>query len=62
MLPGGFSGGDEPDGSAKFINAFFRNPRMKDAVHELLKTRDGLMPVSYTHLCPTLPGATWRLP
>ena len=43
VLPGGFSGGDEPDGSAKFINAFFRNPRMKDAVHELLKTRDGLM-------------------
>ena len=43
VLPGGFSGGDEPDGSAKFINAFFRSPRMKDAVHELLKTRDGLM-------------------
>ena len=43
VLPGGFSGGDEPDGQAKFINAFFRNPRMKDAVHELLKTRDGLM-------------------
>ena len=43
VLPGGFSGGDEPDGSAKFITAFFRNPRMTDAVHELLKTRDGLM-------------------
>ncbi len=43
VLPGGFSGGDEPDGSAKFINAFFRNPAMKDAVHELLKNRDGLM-------------------
>ncbi len=43
MIPGGFSGGDEPDGSAKFITAFFRNPRIKDAVHELLKNRDGLM-------------------
>ena len=43
VLPGGFSGGDEPDGSAKFITAFFRNPRMKDAVHDLLKNRDGLM-------------------
>ncbi|MBQ2700550.1 MAG: phosphoribosylformylglycinamidine synthase, partial [Clostridia bacterium] len=43
VLPGGFSGGDEPDGSGKFITAFFRNPRMKDAVHELLKNRDGLM-------------------
>ena len=43
VLPGGFSGGDEPDGSAKFITAFFRNPMMKDAVHDLLKNRDGLM-------------------
>jgi phosphoribosylformylglycinamidine synthase len=43
FIPGGFSGGDEPDGSAKFITAFFRNPAMKDAVHELLKNRDGLM-------------------
>jgi phosphoribosylformylglycinamidine synthase len=43
MLPGGFSGGDEPDGSGKFITAFFRNPRVKDAVHELLYNRDGLM-------------------
>jgi len=43
FLPGGFSGGDEPDGSAKFITAFFRNPQIKDAVHELLKNRDGLM-------------------
>lgn len=43
MLPGGFSGGDEPDGSAKFITTFFRNPRIKDAVHELLNNRDGLM-------------------
>ncbi len=43
MLPGGFSGGDEPEGSGKFITAFFRNPRIRDAVHELLKNRDGLM-------------------
>ena len=43
VLPGGFSGGDEPDGSAKFITAFFRNPMMKDVVHDLLKNRDGLM-------------------
>ena len=43
VFPGGFSGGDEPDGSGKFITAFFRNPRMKDAVAELLNQRDGLM-------------------
>ncbi|NLL45719.1 MAG: phosphoribosylformylglycinamidine synthase [Clostridiales bacterium] len=43
MIPGGFSGGDEPDGSGKFITAFFRNPRIKNAVHELLGSRDGLM-------------------
>ena len=43
FLPGGFSGGDEPDGSAKFITSFFRNPRLTDAVHDLLKHRDGLM-------------------
>ncbi len=43
MIPGGFSGGDEPDGSGKFITAFFRNPRVTDAVHELLNNRDGLM-------------------
>ena len=43
MLPGGFSGGDEPEGSAKFITAFFRNPAVKDATHDLLKNRDGLM-------------------
>ncbi len=43
MLPGGFSGGDEPEGSAKFIVSFLRNPRLKDAVHELLQKRDGLM-------------------
>ena len=42
ILPGGFSGGDEPDGSGKFIQAFFRNPALTDAVHELLYTRDGL--------------------
>ena len=43
MLPGGFSGGDEPEGSAKFIVSFLRNPRLKDAIHELLQKRDGLM-------------------
>ncbi len=42
-LPGGFSGGDEPDGSGKFITAFLRNPRISLAVNELLKSRDGLM-------------------
>ena len=43
FVPGGFSGGDEPDGSGKFITAFFRNPEVKDATMELLKARDGLM-------------------
>jgi len=43
FVPGGFSGGDEPDGSGKFITAFFRNPAVKDATMELLKNRDGLM-------------------
>ena len=43
MIPGGFSGGDEPEGSGKFINAFFRNPKIKEAVHEMLYKRDGLM-------------------
>jgi phosphoribosylformylglycinamidine synthase len=43
MIPGGFSAGDEPDGSGKFIAAFFRNPRIKDAVAEFLNRRDGLM-------------------
>ena len=43
MLPGGFSGGDEPDGSGKFIATTFRNPRIKEAVNDLLKNRDGLM-------------------
>ncbi len=43
IIPGGFSGGDEPDGSGKFIASFLRNPGIKDAVHELLQKRDGLM-------------------
>ena len=43
FVPGGFSGGDEPDGSGKFITAFFRNPEVTDATMELLKHRDGLM-------------------
>jgi len=43
MLPGGFSAGDEPDGSGKFIATAFRNPYIKDAVMDLLKNRDGLM-------------------
>ena len=43
FIPGGFSGGDEPDGSAKFITAFFRNAEIKDAVTDLLDNRDGLM-------------------
>ena len=43
FLPGGFSGGDEPDGSAKFIVSLFRSPRLTDAVHDLLQNRDGLM-------------------
>ena len=43
FVPGGFSGGDEPDGSGKFITAFFRNGAVKSAVTELLDNRDGLM-------------------
>ncbi|VBB06349.1 phosphoribosylformylglycinamidine synthase fgam [Lucifera butyrica] len=43
MLPGGFSAGDEPDGSGKFIATMFRNPRIKEAVREFLQRRDGLM-------------------
>ena len=43
MIPGGFSGGDEPDGSAKFITAFFRAPEVTEAVRDLLQARDGLM-------------------
>lgn len=43
FIPGGFSGGDEPDGSGKFITAFFRNGEIRDAVGEFLDHRDGLM-------------------
>lgn len=43
FIPGGFSGGDEPDGSGKFITAFFRNAEIKERVAELLDRRDGLM-------------------
>lgn len=43
FIPGGFSGGDEPDGSAKFITSFFRNAEIKDVVTDLLDNREGLM-------------------
>ena len=43
MIPGGFSGGDEPEGSGKFIATAFRNPLVKEAVMNMLKNRDGLM-------------------
>lgn len=43
MLPGGFSGGDEPDGSGKFIATTLRNERVKEAINRLLKQRDGLI-------------------
>lgn len=43
MVPGGFSAGDEPEGSGKFIAAVFRNPKITEAVMDLLKNRDGLM-------------------
>ncbi|WP_251317998.1 phosphoribosylformylglycinamidine synthase [Flintibacter muris] len=43
ILPGGFSGGDEPEGSAKFICSFLRNSTLSDAIMDLLKHRDGLM-------------------
>ena len=43
FIPGGFSGGDEPDGSGKFITAFFRNAAVKEGVTDLLEQRDGLM-------------------
>ncbi len=43
FIPGGFSGGDEPDGSGKFITAFFRNAAVKEGVTRLLEQRDGLM-------------------
>jgi len=42
FVPGGFSGGDEPDGSGKFITAFMRNATIKEEIHTLLKARDGL--------------------
>ncbi|MCL2055555.1 MAG: phosphoribosylformylglycinamidine synthase subunit PurQ [Oscillospiraceae bacterium] len=43
IFPGGFSGGDEPDGSAKFIVSLFKNPKLTQAVHELINTRNGLI-------------------
>ncbi len=43
LLPGGFSGGDEPDGSGKFITAFLRNPRIREEIEKLLSVRDGLI-------------------
>jgi phosphoribosylformylglycinamidine synthase len=43
VIPGGFSGGDEPDGSGKFITAFIRNPAIREAVTELLQKRGGLV-------------------
>ncbi len=43
FIPGGFSGGDEPDGSGKFITAFFRSAAVREGVHELLDKRDGLI-------------------
>lgn len=43
MLPGGFSGGDEPDGSGKFIATIFRNPKVTEAVNEFLTKQDRLM-------------------
>ncbi len=43
IIPGGFSGGDEPDGSGKFIASFLRSPALSDAIHDLLQNRDGLM-------------------
>ena len=43
MIPGGFSGGDEPDGSGKFISAVFRNEKIKEEISNLLYKRDGLM-------------------
>ena len=43
MFPGGFSGGDEPDGSGKFIAAMFRNPKIAEEVMNLLNKKDGLI-------------------
>ena len=69
MIPGGFSGGDEPDGSAKFITAFFRAPEVTEAVRDLLKARDGLMlgicngfqgPDQAPVWCPTATSSTPR--
>ena len=48
MFPGGFSAGDEPDGSAKFFATVFRNAVIKEEVEKLLNERDGLMLVSAT--------------
>jgi len=42
VFPGGFSGGDEPEGSGKFTQALFRSPKLQEAVHDLLYKRDGL--------------------
>ena len=53
MIPGGFSAGDEPEGSGKFIAAVFRNPKVKEAVMDLLKNRDGLM----LGICQWFPGS-----
>ena len=50
MLPGGFSAGDEPDGSGKFIATMFRNPKIKEAIKDLLENRDGLMCNAMFHL------------
>ena len=52
MFSGGFSAGDEPDGSAKFITSVFRNEKIKEAVHELLNERDGLA----LGICKWIPG------
>ena len=43
MIPGGFSAGDEPDGSGKFIASVFKNPAVRDATNALIKERDGLI-------------------
>ncbi len=43
MIPGGFSAGDEPDGSGKFISSVFRNPKLKDLIYKHLHEKDGLM-------------------
>ncbi len=43
MIPGGFSGGDEPDGSAKFITAVMRNPKIRESLSDLIENRDGLV-------------------